>query len=92
MEYPAKRGRKRKNDDNVESAGAACSNASFVVVVGAWLTPEKKPRTTLEVCNLNGVRDLEPMMITAKDLARTLGANAFMLVGDGEGFRVLERP
>jgi hypothetical protein len=62
------------------------------VVAGAWLTREKKPRTTLEVCNLNGVRDLEPMMITAKDLARTLGANAFMLVGDGEGFRVLERP
>jgi hypothetical protein len=25
-------------------------------------------------------------------LARTLGANALMLVGDGEGFRVLHRP
>jgi hypothetical protein len=32
------------------------------------------------------------MMITAEDLARTLGVYALMLVGDIEGFRVLERP
>jgi hypothetical protein len=92
MENPAKRGRKRKNDDNAEPAGAAGSNASSAVVAGAWLTPEKKSRTSLEVCNLNGVRGLGPMLITAEDLARILGANALMLVGDGEGFRVLERP
>jgi hypothetical protein len=29
------------------------------------------------------------MLITAADLASTMGANALMLVGDGEGFRVL---
>jgi hypothetical protein len=58
----------------------------------SWPTPENKTRMTLEVCNLNGVRGLGPMLITAEDLARTLGANALMLVGDGEGFRVLERP
>jgi hypothetical protein len=32
------------------------------------------------------------MLITAEDLMRTVGANALMLVGDDEGFRVLERP
>jgi hypothetical protein len=32
------------------------------------------------------------MLITAADLARTLGENAFMLVGDGEGFMILHRP
>jgi hypothetical protein len=52
----------------------------------------KEPRTSLEVCNLNGVRGLGPMLITAEDLARTLGVNALMLVGHGEGFRDLERP
>jgi hypothetical protein len=61
-------------------------------VVGAWLTPEKKARTTLEVCDMNCERGMGPMLITTVDLARTLGANALMLVGDGKGFRVLERP
>jgi hypothetical protein len=32
-----------------------------------------------------------PLKITAADLARTLGANALRLVGDGEGFKVLHR-
>jgi hypothetical protein len=40
----------------------------------SWPTPENKTRMTLEVCNLNGVRGLGPMLITAEDLARTLGA------------------
>jgi hypothetical protein len=58
-------------------------------VAGPCLTPVKKPRTSLEVCNLNGVRGSGLMLITAEDLARTLGANALMLVGEGEGVRVL---
>jgi hypothetical protein len=32
------------------------------------------------------------MLITTEDLARTLEANTLMLVGDGAGFKVLERP
>jgi hypothetical protein len=32
------------------------------------------------------------MLVTTEDLARTLEANALMLVGDGAGFKVLERP
>jgi hypothetical protein len=92
MENPAQRGRKRKIDNNVEKDVAVCSNATSVVVVGAYLTPEKKARTMLEVCNFNGARGLGPMLITAEDLARTLGANVLMLVGDSDGFRVLERP
>jgi hypothetical protein len=32
------------------------------------------------------------MLIMAEDLARTLEANVLMLVGDGAGFKVLERP
>jgi hypothetical protein len=42
----------------------------------SWPTPENKTRMTLEVCNLNGVRGLGSMLITAEDLARTLDANA----------------
>jgi hypothetical protein len=57
------------------------------------LTPEKWAITTLEVCDTNHERGSDgPMLITAADLARTLGANAFMLVGDGEGFMILHRP
>lgn len=32
---------------------------------------------------MNRVRGFGPMLITAEDLARTLEANALMLVGDG---------
>jgi hypothetical protein len=32
------------------------------------------------------------MLITAEDLARTLEANDLFLVGNGAGFRVLDRP
>jgi hypothetical protein len=35
MKNSAERGRKRKIDDNVESTGAACSNATSVIVAGA---------------------------------------------------------
>jgi hypothetical protein len=46
----------------------------------------------LHYWNMNCERGAGPMLITVTDLARTLGANALMLVGDGEGFGVLERP
>jgi hypothetical protein len=36
MENPAKRGTKRKVDDNDEKTGAGCSNATSAVVAGAW--------------------------------------------------------
>jgi hypothetical protein len=32
------------------------------------------------------------MLIMAEDLSRTLEANTLVLVGDGAGFKVLERP
>jgi hypothetical protein len=92
MGNSAERGRKRKVDDECDQAGAPCSNATSVVVTGAWLTPEKKARTVLEVCDMNCERGMGPTLITVADPARTLGANVLMLVGDGEGFRVLERP
>jgi hypothetical protein len=41
---------------------------------------------------MNMVREFGTMLITAEDLARTLEANALMLVGDGACFKVLERP
>jgi hypothetical protein len=56
------------------------------------LTPEKKARTKLEVHVMNQSCDAEESLkITTADLARTLEANALMLVGYGEGFRVLLR-
>jgi hypothetical protein len=55
-------------------------------------TPERKARTELEVCVLNQNRGAdEPLKITTADLARTLKANALMMVGDGDGFWVLTR-
>jgi hypothetical protein len=61
-------------------------------VAGAWLTPQKKARSTLEVCDMNSTKGFGPMLITAEDLARTLEANDLILVGDGAGFKVLSRP
>jgi hypothetical protein len=61
-------------------------------VAGAWLTPEKKAKAEMEVYmgNLKCEAE-ETLKITAVDLVRTLEANAPMMVGDGEGFRVLPR-
>jgi hypothetical protein len=61
-------------------------------VTGPGLTPEKRAKTTLEVCPMNHERGSGPLLITAADLARTLRANPLMLVGDGKGFMVLYRP
>jgi hypothetical protein len=29
------------------------SNATYAIMGGTWLTPEKKARTTLEICDVN---------------------------------------
>jgi hypothetical protein len=84
--------RKRKAECDAEQVGGASSSATVAIVAGAWLIPQKKARSSLEVCDMNMVRGFGPMLITSEDLARTLEANALMLVGDGAGFKVLERP
>jgi hypothetical protein len=89
---PVEGGRKRRAEITAEQAGDFGSAATAAVVAGAWLTPQKKARSTLEVCDMNIMRGFGPMVITADDLARTLEANDLILVGNGAGFRVLDRP
>jgi hypothetical protein len=51
------------------------------------LTPEKNARTKLEACVLNQNRGVEESVkITATDLARTLKANALIMVRDDYGW------
>jgi hypothetical protein len=92
MENPIEGRRKRSADEAVEQVGGFSSAATAAVVAGAWLTPQKRARTTLEVCDMNCTRGLGPMLITAEDLRRTLEANELFLVGDGARFQVLGRP
>jgi hypothetical protein len=92
VEDPTERRRKRKPEPDDEQTGGVSSVAAAAAVAGAWLTPQKRERSTLEVCDMNRVQGFGPMLITAEDLARTLEANALMLVSDGAGFKVLERP
>jgi hypothetical protein len=93
MERTTQSGRKREVANNSEHFGGISSCLTSAIVVGAWLTPEKRARTEMEVCVIKQTREHEePLNITTADLVRTLKANAFMLVGDGEGFRVLPRP
>jgi hypothetical protein len=92
MENPPKEGRKRRTDDVAEQGGGFSSVATAAVVTGAWLTPQKRARSILEVCDMNNTRGFGPMLITAEDLRRTLEANVIILVGDGAGFQVLNRP
>jgi hypothetical protein len=92
MECSGQSGRTRKVDGNSEPIGGFCPGSTSTIVVGTWLTPERKARTELEVCVLNQNRGAdEPLKITTADLARTLKANALMMVGDGDGFWVLTR-
>jgi hypothetical protein len=92
MEHHAQEGRKRKVDDNCEQIRGLDSCSSSANVAGAWLTQEKGEMTGMEAYmgNLKRV-DGETLKITTTDLVGTLEANALMLVGDGEGFRVLLR-
>jgi hypothetical protein len=76
----------------VEQAGDARSAAVAAFIAGAWLTPQKKARSTLEVYDMNNTRGFGSMLITAEDLIRTLKANDRILVGDGAGFKALDRP
>jgi hypothetical protein len=92
MANPTEGGRKRKTEDIVEQDGGCSSEAAAAVVAEAWLTPQKKARSTLEICDMNTTRGFGPMLITAEDLRRTLEANDLILVGDGAGFQVLNRP
>jgi hypothetical protein len=84
-------GRKRGAGGDVEQDGGSSSAAAAAVVAGAWLTPQKRLRTTLEVYDVNYTRGLGPMLITAEDLKRTLEDNELFLVGDGARFQVLGR-
>lgn len=68
------------------------SCATVAVVAGAWVTPEKRAKTQMELVIQNHVRSSgDDWEITAADLARTLDANALMLIGDGERFRVVPK-
>jgi hypothetical protein len=92
VENLVERGRKRRAETVAEQATEFGSVAAAAVVAGAWLTPQKKARSTLDVCDMNITRGFGPMLITAEDLARTLEANDLILMGDGAGFKVLYRP
>jgi hypothetical protein len=61
-------------------------------VAGAWFTPQKRAKSTLEICDMNITRGFGPLLITAEDLRRTLMANDLILVEDGAGFLVHSRP
>jgi hypothetical protein len=53
---------------------------------------EKRAKTQLELMIHNHTRSgTEDWKISAEDQARTLQANALVLVGDGERFRVMPR-
>jgi hypothetical protein len=78
-------------DNSVEQTGDVGSTVVAAVMAGAWLTPQKKARSTLEVCDINSTRGFGLMLTTTEDLARTLEANDLILIGDG-GFKVPDRP
>jgi hypothetical protein len=79
MEDSVERGRKRRADDAAEQGGELSSAATAAIVAGTWLTPQKKARSSLEVCDMNSTRGFGPMLITAEDLSRSLQANDLIL-------------
>jgi hypothetical protein len=91
VENSAERGGKRRADRPDEQVGRSGQIATNDIVAGSWVIPQKKARTTLEVCDRNNARGLGPMLMTAEDLARTLDANDLVLVGDGAYFQVMGR-
>jgi hypothetical protein len=84
--------KKRRADDDAEQSGGCDSAAAAAIVAGAWFTPQKRAKSTLEICDMNITRGFGPLLITAEDLRRTLMANDLNLVGDGAGFQVHNRP
>ena len=77
--------KKRRADDDAEQSGGCDSAAAAAIVAGAWLTPQEKARSTLEICDMNSTRGFGPLLITAE-------ANDLILEGDGAGFQVHSRP
>jgi hypothetical protein len=61
MENPAGRRRKMRTDVHAEQAGGSGPYATTVVVAGAWVTPQKRARATLEVSDMNNSRVFGPM-------------------------------
>jgi hypothetical protein len=91
VESPIERRRKRGVDDNAEQGGGSSSSAAAAIVAGTWLTPQKKARSSLEVCEMNTTRCFGPLLITVEDLGRTMMTNDLILMGDGAGFQVCKR-
>jgi hypothetical protein len=93
LEHHDQRRIKRNVDDDCEKFRGFNSCSTSGIMGGAWLAPEKKAKNEMEVYigNLR-CEDGEALKVTTACLARTLEANALILVGDGVGFRVLPRP
>jgi hypothetical protein len=52
--------RKRRVESVAEQAGDVCSAVAAAIVTGGWLTPQKKARSTLDVCDMNSTRGFGP--------------------------------
>ncbi|KAK1609994.1 hypothetical protein QYE76_033671 [Lolium multiflorum] len=91
VEDSTERRGKRRADMYDEQVGRDSQITTDDIVAGSWVIPQKKARTTLEVCDRNNSRGFGPMLMTAEDLARTLEANDLVLVGDGACFQVMGR-
>jgi hypothetical protein len=89
MGHLALRGRKRKveSDGDVSRSLGACPFA--VVVAGAWVILAKKLISENDI-NFHNQAGGDDLKITADDLTRTLTANGLVLIGDGEGFKVIK--
>jgi hypothetical protein len=81
---------KRKYEYEGDFLGSLSSSSTTTVVAGSWLIPVKKMMTSAEVESMNQCcSEGEGIKITAPDLSRTPAANALMLVGDREHFKIL---
>jgi hypothetical protein len=61
-------------------------------VARAWVNPEKKMRSQLDLIISNQSLDgQDEKLITVTDFARTLEEKNLVLVGDGESFRVVPK-
>jgi hypothetical protein len=78
-------GQKRKAEDDGGAAGVSGSGATIAVVARAWVTPEKRMRSQLDLIISNqGLDGQDEKLITMANLARNLEEKNLMLVGDGE--------
>jgi hypothetical protein len=85
-------GKKRKYEDEGEFPGGFSSCSTTTFVTGSCLILVKKMMTSTKVelmnQNCSGDKDIK---IASADLSRTMAANALMLVGDGECFKVVDK-